>query len=95
MLINSKTGTLSISSNKNEVQLTIQSRKRNNDEDNILDELNENEEQEEEQEKKVNKILEEIEKIGYDREYVLNCVNKNILCHASAVYYLMLNYKNI
>lgn len=45
--------------------------------------------------KKINKILDEIEKIGYDREYVLNCVNKNILCHASTVFYLMLNYKNI
>ena len=101
MLINSKTGTLSVSNNntlnnKNESQLTNRSRRRNNDEDiNILDELNENEEQEEDYEKKVNIILDEIEKIGYDREYVLNCVNKNILCHASAVFYLMLNYKNI
>ena len=60
-----------------------------------MDELNDNEEQEEDYEKKVNIILDEIEKIGYDREYVLNCVNNNILCHASAVFYLMLNYNNI
>ena len=99
MLINSKTGTLSMSvnntlNNKNDSQLTSRSKGRN-DENNILDELNDNEEQEEDQEKKVNKILDEIEKIGYDKEYVLDCVNKNILCHASAVFYLMINYKNI
>ena len=103
MLINTKTGTSSLSvvntsHNKNDGQLSSRSRRRNNENDNnILDELNDNdnEEQEEEKEKKINIILDEIEKIGYDKEYVLNCVNKNILCHASAVFYLMLNYKNI
>ena len=100
MIINSKTGTLTSSVNnsnqKNDGQLTNRSRQRNNEDDNdMLDEINENEEQEEEQETKINKILDEIEKIGYDKEYVLNCVNKNILCHASTIFYLMLNYKNI
>ena len=102
MLINSKTGTISSSAtntlnNKNESQLTSRSRRRNEENNNILDELNENDndEQEEDQEKKINKILDEIEKLGYNREYVLNCVNKNNLCHASAIFYLMLNYKNI
>ena len=100
MLINSKTGTISSSfNNKNESQLTNRSRQRKSDIENnkFGEELNdnENEEKEEELEKKVNKILDEIEKIGYDKEYVLDCVNKNILCHASAVFYLMLNYKNI
>ena len=103
MLINTKTGTSSLSvvntsHNKNDGQLSSRSRRRNNENDNnILDELNDNdnEEQEEVKEKKINIILDEIEKIGYDKEYVLNCVNKNILCHASAVFYLMLNYKNI
>ena len=100
MLINTKTGTISSSavnnSNiKNESQLTSRSRRRNDENEDIEDDFNENEEQEEEQEKKIEKILEEIEKIGYDKEYVLNCVNKNILCHASTVFYLMLNYKNI
>ena len=99
MLINTKTGTISSSavnnSNiKNEGQLTNRSRQRNeNDENYINEEFNENEE--EEQEKKISKILNEIEKIGYDKEYVLNCVNNNILCHASTIYYLMLNYENI
>ena len=101
MLINTKTGTISSSapnnSNiKNDSQLTSRSRRRNEGEENDFDDdFNENEDQEEEQEKKVSKILEEIEAIGYDKEYVLNCVNNNILCHASAVFYLMLNYKNI
>ena len=101
MLINTKTGTISSSapnnSNiKNDSQLTSRSRRRNDGEENDFDDdFNDNEEQEEEQDKKVSKILEEIEKIGYDKEYVLDCVNNNILCHASAVFYLMLNYKNI
>ena len=101
MLINTKTGTISSSavnnSNiKNESQLTSRSRRRNEGEDNndFDDDLNENEEQEE-NEKKISKILDEIEKLGYDKEYVSNCVNNNILCHASAIFYLMLNYKNI
>ena len=102
MLINTKTGTISSSaannSNiKNEGQLTNRSRQRyENEGNNDLDEdFNDNEDQEEEQEKKIEKILDEIEKIGYDKKYVLNCVNNNILCHASTVFYLMLNYKNI
>ena len=101
MLINTKTGTISSSavnnSNiKNESQLTTRSRRRNDTEENndLDEEFNENDEQEE-QEKKITKILNEIEKIGYDKEYVMNCVTNNILCHASTVFYLMLNYKNI
>ena len=101
MLINTKTGTISSSvmnnSNiKNETQLTSRSMRRNENEDNndFDEEYNEIYEQEE-HEKKVGIILNEIEKIGYDKEYVLNCVNNNILCHASTIFYLMLNYKNI
>ena len=33
--------------------------------------------------------------MGYDRKYVFECVKNNELCHASAVYYLMMNYENI
>ena len=100
MLINTKTGSISSSMNnssKIDGKLTSRSRQRNEDEENILDELNEeeNEEQVEDQEKKINIILDEIEKLGYDKKYVLNCVNKNILCYASSIFYLMLNYKNI
>ena len=91
MLINTKTGTISSSlnnSSKIEGRLT----NRRNEDENLLDELNdENDEQGEEHENKINKILDEIEKLGYDKKYVLNCVNKNILCYASSVFYLMLN----
>ena len=95
MLINTKTGTISSSlnnSSKNDGKLTNRSRQRNEDE-NVLNE--ENDEQGEEYETKINKILDEIEKLGYDKNYVLNCVNKNILCYASSIFYLMLNYKDI
>ena len=46
-------------------------------------------------EKDINKILKEMENLGYDKKYVKECVKKNILCHASAAYFLMLNYDNI
>ena len=44
---------------------------------------------------KSNTILEQMKLIGYNKNYVLDCVKKNELCHASAVYYLMMNYENI
>ena len=40
-------------------------------------------------------ILEEMQKYGYDKKYVLNCVKNNILCHASTVFYLLKNYRDI
>ena len=40
-------------------------------------------------------ILEEMERFGYDINYVLNCVENNVLCHASTVFYLLKNYRNI
>ena len=41
------------------------------------------------------RILNQIELLGYDKKYVKDCVKNNILCHASAAYFLMLNYDNI
>ena len=100
VLINTKTGTLSSSaannSNCKEGQLTSRSRRRNENEENEFDEdVNGDDDIEEEQEKKRERILNQIEKIGYDKQFVMNCVNNNILCHASAIYYLMYNYENI
>ena len=88
MLINTKTETISSNAN-NLSQITS----RNENEDDIDD--NSDIDENEEHEKKTEKILEEIEKIGYDRKYVMNCVNNNELCHASAIFYLMMNYKDI
>ena len=44
---------------------------------------------------KINNILDQMKVMGYNKNYVLDCVKKNELCHASAVYYLMMNYENI
>ena len=48
-----------------------------------------------EQNIKINNILNQMSLMGFDKKYVLDCVKKNELCHASAVYYLMMNYENI
>ena len=82
--------------------MIIQSKSRSNtfinlsSEDESSDELNENNEDNvcEQNSEKINKIYESIEKLGYDREYVKKCVDNNLLCHASAVYYLLMNYGN-
>ena len=44
---------------------------------------------------KKEKILGLVENLGYDKKYVLDCVENNKLCHASAVFYLLMNYENI
>ena len=89
MLINTKTETISSKSANNQSQISSR-----NDNEDMEDNSDEND-NEEEYEKKTEKILEEIEKIGYDRKYVMNCVKNNELCQASAIYYLMMNYKDI
>ena len=88
MLINTKTETISSSANN---QSQISSRNENEDDVDDNSDIDENEEHG----KKTEKILEEIERIGYDRKYVMNCVKNNELCHASAIFYLMMNYKDI
>ena len=89
MLINTKTETLSSNAQNNQSHITTKSRNENEE---IEDDYEENED---DSEKKEEKILKEIEKLGYDRKYVLNCVKNNELCHASAIFYLMMNYKDI
>ena len=44
---------------------------------------------------KKKKILKQIEKLGYKKDYVNYCISNKILCHSSTVYYLMMNYENI
>ena len=43
---------------------------------------------------KMENILNKIQILGYDINYVKNCLKDNIICHATAVYYLMMNYEN-
>ena len=33
--------------------------------------------------------------MGYDKKYVKECLDKNVLCQATAVYFLLMNYDNI
>ena len=40
-------------------------------------------------------ILDEMEKFGYDKKYVLDCIQNNVLCHASTVFYLLKNYRGV
>ena len=52
----------------------------NNNDDNIKD---------------INNILNQLEILGYNKNYVKECVKNNILNHASTAYFLMLNYDKI
>jgi len=82
--------------------MIIQSKSRSNtfinlsSDDSSSDDINENTEDNltEQNQEKVEKILKTIEKFGYDRKYVKNCLENNILCHATTVYYLLANYEN-
>ena len=42
-----------------------------------------------------NNILNQLEKLGYDKKYVKECIENNRLCHASTAYFLMQNYDKI
>ena len=44
---------------------------------------------------KIEEILNQIEDMGYDRDYVLKSVKKNMLNHASTVFFLLMQYENI
>ena len=46
-------------------------------------------------EKNEKKILDKIEVLGYDKKYVKKCLENNILCHATSIYFLLMNYDKI
>ena len=95
IIINSQTDTISSKSSNNSIYIN------KNIKDNIGFIYDENSATKEKKEnnyiKKSNneKILNQIELLGYDKKYVKDCVKNNILCQASAAYFLMLNYDNI
>ena len=97
MLINSKINTISSSSILNNSQHSYYSRSINN---NNIDDEDENEEfnikdlidNEEKLEIKKNNVYEQMKLLGYEKEYVKKCVDENILCHASVVFFLLMNY---
>ena len=99
MLINSKTNTISSSCILNNSQHSYYSRSINNN-NNDDDDEDENEEfnikdlidNEEKLEIKKNNVYEQMKLMGYEKEYVKKCVDENILCHASVVFFLLMNY---
>ena len=44
---------------------------------------------------KIEEILNQIESMGYDRDYVIKSVKKNLLNHASTIFFLLIQYENI
>ena len=44
---------------------------------------------------KIEEILSQIEAMGYDRDYVLKSVKKNLLNHASTIFFLLMQYEKI
>ena len=103
MLINTKINTNTNSLiendlNDNNNQVKTESVLYFEEEGNIEDDkkiIVENNNKEIKEQKKEEKILEKIEKMGYDKKYVKECLEKNILCQATAVYFLLMNYDSI
>ena len=60
--------------------------------DNKNDENNKNYEN---KDNEIDNILNQLEKIGYDKKYVKEVVENNILCHAYTAYFHLLNYDKI
>ena len=103
MLINTKINTNTNSLiendlNDNNNQVKTESVLYFEEEGNIEDDkkiIVENNNKEIKEQKKEEKILEKIEKMGYDKKYVKECLEKNVLCQATAVYFLLMNYDSI
>ena len=101
IIINSRSNTLSSKSNISNNSIYINDNMKDNQgyifDNNIKSDNNNNnnEKTSKKTEKDMEKILKKIENLGYDKKYVKECVKKNILCHASAAFFLMMNYDNI
>ena len=95
MLINSKTETNSITSAiNNSINLNINEKSGiYSDEEEYDNKIKKIDKKEEEEKKE--KILNKIEKLGYDKKYVIEKLNDNELCHVTAIYYLMMYYEYI
>ena len=95
MLINSKTNSVSSSYILNNSKNSYISRTLIKDSDNEDDEeinIKDIIENEEKLEKKKENVYNQMKLMGYEKEYVKKCVDENILCHASVVYFLLMNY---
>ena len=98
IIINSRSNTLSSKSENNSIYINDIMKDNNgfilidynNKKDKTVDSKNNKK-----NEKDIEKIYTQMENLGYDKKYVKECVKNNILCHASAAYFLIYNYDNI
>jgi len=81
--------------NENDDDLKVKKSKKKIENIKVKNNIEKNVNEEMENKIKSNNILNQMSIMGYDKKYVLDCVEKNELCHASTVYYLMMNYENI
>ena len=81
---------------KTHTEISISSELSNNIISNIDNNNNKNNEKNKENDLFIDlNILNDMEKYGYDKDYVLYCIKNNVLCHALTVFYLLKNYKDI
>ena len=81
---------------KTHTEISISSELSNNIISNINKNNNKNNEKNKENDLFIDlNILNDMEKYGYDKDYVLYCIKSNVLCHALTVFYLLKNYKDI
>jgi len=81
---------------KTHTEISISSELSNNIISNIDKNNNKNNEKNKENDLFIDlNILNDMEKYGYDKDYVLYCIKNNVLCHALTVFYLLKNYKDI
>ena len=95
ILINTKSSNSLSSIINNSVNLNLNDNNNNIDEDYENNKKNDFYLSKEDEEKRKEKILRKIEELGYDRNYTLEKLKSNELCHVTAVYYLLMNYENI
>ena len=93
--LNLNEGSCEIFNENDDDDLKVKESKKKVGDTDIKDDKEKNVNEDLEHKIKSNNILNQMSIMGYDKKYVLDCVEKNELCHASTVYYLMMNYENI
>ena len=98
MLINTKTETISTSVRNNTLlnnkEYFIDDEFINLETKNLNNNIKESFKKDNDTREKSNNILNKIQNLGYDINYIKDCLKNNKICHCTAVYYLMMNYEN-
>ena len=98
MLINTKTETISTSVRNNTLlnnkEYFIDDEFINLETKNLNNNIKESFKKDNDTREKSNNILNKIQNLGYDINYVKDCIKNNKICHCTVVYYLMMNYEN-